>query len=192
MPLVRPKLRFDSQWTCCPKLLSRVVLLVTHRNRRSVALRRTTVLRRPALGSSQPTQTQGGVPQATEAGPSLCCVKALGAVYKIALEEKKRKKPPDDRRHQKSGFPVGMYTGPYFESPAQTHGKFSLFHSLFGDIAHDAPRRINSTLSGLIRRDSNPETPSSSQAVASRLGCHAHKSETQPGTASPAVVYYPR
>lgn len=120
------------------------------------------------------------------------CVKALGAVYKIALEEKKRKKPPDDRRHQKSGFPVGMYTGPYFESPAQTHGKFSLFHSHFGDIAHDAPRRINSTLSGLIRRDSNPETPSSSQAVASRLGCHAHKSETQPGTASPAIVYYPR
>ena len=86
------------------------------------------------------------------------CVKALGAVYKIALEEKKRKKPPDDRRHQKSGFPVGMYTGPYFESPAQTHGKFSLFHSHFGDIAHDAPMRINSTLSGLIRRDSNPET----------------------------------
>ena len=65
--------------------------------------------------ASTQTWTEGGVPQAAEAGPSLCCVKALGAVYKIALEGKKRKKPPDDQRHRKSGFPVGMYTGPCFE-----------------------------------------------------------------------------
>ena len=53
---------------------------------------------------------------AAEAGPSLCCVKALklGAEYKTALEEKKE--TPDVRRPQKSGFPVVMYTGPYFES----------------------------------------------------------------------------